>query len=366
VYGVSKMATKSVLKKSKKSTKPTPPAAKKGKAAHEKAAATVKKSKAAKKAHAVAKSAGMSKTTRDQLVAIVVEHDEKVGEFDQAKARVSELKGKKTQTEQELFRTAKELEQDDDPKGELRKKIGGLEKDRGRYALQLTDAEETKAGLKETIKACRVSVFELVRDMAKGNLLFEQKPEAPEPAPPVQGKTYRFTDPHSGIVAIGTVIAADQKGGVVDIHHIEKQNETKPLALGKTPRIPWKGGKWEELKAWKKPADPPAAPAPETSPSSAPTPAPASTPAGPAEKSGEGRHWAGLSVIALAEHAVPQSAIDALFKAGYHTLGDLEDRKIGPNGAPGRLTLIKGIKPQAEMKIEDAIAAIKGKAPAAA
>ena len=134
-----------------------------------------KKSKAAKKAKAATASAGMSKTTRDQLLGIVKEHDEKMEEFDKAKARVSELKGQVTQTVQEIFRTSKELEQDTDEKGELRKKLVGLEKDRERRGAQLKDAEDTKTGLKETIKGCRVEVFNLIRDMGKGALLFEQE-----------------------------------------------------------------------------------------------------------------------------------------------------------------------------------------------
>jgi hypothetical protein len=45
----------------------------------------------------------------------------------------------------------------------------------------------------------------------------------------------------------------------------------------------------------------------------------------------------------------------ALVIAGYTTVGELEDRKIGPMGYPGRLTLIKGINGMRERLIEEAL-----------
>jgi len=45
----------------------------------------------------------------------------------------------------------------------------------------------------------------------------------------------------------------------------------------------------------------------------------------------------------------------ALVDAGFLTVGQLEDRSIGPNGANGRLTAIRGIRPTDEMAIERVI-----------
>jgi len=95
----------------------------------------------------------------------------------------------------------------------------------------------------------------------------------------------------------------------------------------------------------------PSTQAPEAVPSSSSEPVASDEPVN--------QEWRDLSIVALMQHAVPESAVDALSNAGFMTLGELQDRKIGPNGAPGRLTLVKGITAKSETQIEDAIRKIK-------
>ena len=57
----------------------------------------------------------------------------------------------------------------------------------------------------------------------------------------------------------------------------------------------------------------------------------------------------------IVELGIAESIQRVLLDAGYHTVSNLEDRKIGHGGARGRLTAIKGINAASEHAINEAL-----------
>ena len=57
----------------------------------------------------------------------------------------------------------------------------------------------------------------------------------------------------------------------------------------------------------------------------------------------------------IVELGIAESIQRVLLDAGYHTVANLEDRKIGHGGARGRLTAIKGINAASEHAINEAL-----------
>jgi len=122
---------------------------------------------------------GLSKTTTSQLVSLVREHDEKTGEMERLKADRAGVKGELTAVTEDIFTTARAIEDDDKP--ESRKKLAGYERNREKKQQAFNEVSQALTAVKETRKKLQADVFDLIRDSAQGKLLFDQKGSKEEP-----------------------------------------------------------------------------------------------------------------------------------------------------------------------------------------